>query len=74
MIYEYYYNRVKEAVLDTEGEVLTYNGKLASTYYFAISNGYTDDALTIFQEDRDYLVSVESPWVRIINLTLLYIR
>lgn len=60
--YEYYYNRVKEAVLDTEGEVLTYNGKLASTYYFAISNGYTDDALTIFQEDRDYLVSVESPW------------
>ena len=60
--YEYYYNRVKEAVLDTEGEVLTYNGKLASTYYFAISNGYTDDALTVFQEDRDYLVSVESPW------------
>ena len=52
--YEYYYNRVKEAVLDTEGEVLT--------YYFAISNGYTDDALTVFQEDRDYLVSVESPW------------
>ena len=60
--YEYYYNRVKEAVLDTEGEVFTYNGKLASTYYFAISNGYTDDALTVFQEDRDYLVSVESPW------------
>ena len=60
--YEYYYNRVKEAVLDTEGEVLTYNGKLASTYYFTISNGYTDDALTVFQEDRDYLVSVESPW------------
>ena len=60
--YEYYYNRVKEAVLDTAGEVLTYNGKLASTYYFAISNGYTDDALTVFQEDRDYLVSVESPW------------
>lgn len=60
--YEYYYNRVKEAVLDTEGEVLTYNGELASTYYFAISNGYTDDALTVFQEDRDYLVSVESPW------------
>ena len=58
----YYYNRVKEAVEATKGEVLTYNGAYASTYYFAISNGYTDDALTVFQEDKDYLVSVESPW------------
>ena len=58
----YYYNRVKEAVEATKGEVLTYNGTYASTYYFAISNGYTDDALTVFQEDKDYLVSVESPW------------
>ena len=60
--FDYYYNRVKEAVNSTKGEVLTYQGNLAITYYFAISNGYTDDALTVFQEDRDYLVSVESPW------------
>lgn len=60
--YEYYYNRVKKAVEDTSGEVLTYQGNLASTYYFAISNGYTDDALVVFQEDRDYLVSVDSSW------------
>lgn len=60
--FEYYYNRVKEAVDSTKGEILTYNDKVASTYYFAISNGYTDDALTVFNEDKDYLVSVESPW------------
>ena len=58
----YYYNRVKDAVLATEGEILTFNGNIASTYYFAISNGYTDDALTVFREDKDYLVSVASPW------------
>ena len=49
--YEYYYNRV-----------LNYQVNLDSTYYFAISNGYTDDALVVFQEDRDYLVSVDSSW------------
>ena len=60
--FEYYYNRVKTAVEATGGEILTYNGNIASTYYFAISNGYTDDALTVFNEDKDYLVSVESLW------------
>ena len=60
--FEYYYNRVKEAVESTKGEVLTYQGDLAVTYYFAISNGYTDDALTVFNENKSYLVSVESPW------------
>lgn len=60
--FNYYYERVKEAQESTEGEVLMYQGNLASTYYFAISNGYTDDALTVFNEDKDYLVSVSSPW------------
>ena len=60
--FDYYYQRVHDAVLSTEGEVLTYQGAFASTYYFAISNGYTDDALTVFHEDKDYLVSVESSW------------
>lgn len=60
--FDYYYNRVLEAVNKTKGEVLTYNGSLASTYYFAISNGYTDDAKVVFNENKDYLVSVESSW------------
>lgn len=60
--YEYYYNRVKEAVQETEGQVLNYDGKLAVTYYFAISNGYTESAQTVFHENRAYLIPVESSW------------
>lgn len=60
--FSYYYNRVKEAVLSTEGEVITYNNDIIPSYYFAISNGYTDSGLSVFNENRDYLVSVESPW------------
>jgi len=60
--YEHYYNRVKEAVLSTKGEVITYNDDIIISYYFAISNGYTDDAKTVFNEDRSYLVSVDSTW------------
>ncbi|MBE6154697.1 MAG: stage II sporulation protein D [Firmicutes bacterium] len=60
--FEYYYNRVKDAVLSTKGEVITYNDDIIISYYFAISNGYTDDAKTVFNEDRSYLVSVDSTW------------
>jgi len=60
--FDFYYNRVRKAVESTKGEVITYNDDLIISYYFAISNGYTDDAKTVFNEDRDYLVSVESGW------------
>ncbi len=60
--FDYYYNRIKQAVLDTKGEVVTYNDEVISAYYFAISNGYTDDAQVVFNESRAYLVSVDSSW------------
>ncbi len=60
--YNYYYNRVKEAVDSTKGEVLTYNDELIIAYYFAISNGYTDDGKTVFNDDKAYLMSVDSSW------------
>lgn len=60
--FEYYYNRVKEAVQETEGQVLNYDGKIAVTYYFAISNGYTESAQTVFNENKAYLIPVESSW------------
>ena len=31
-------------------------------YYFAISNGYTDDGATVFNDDKAYLKSVDSLW------------
>lgn len=60
--FEYYFNRVKEAVESTESEVLKYNDDVIIAYYFAISNGYTDDGKTVFNDDKSYLVSVESAW------------
>ncbi len=60
--FDYYYNRVKEAVDSTKGEVLTYNDELIIAYYFAISNGYTDDGKTVFNDDKAYLMSVDSSW------------
>jgi len=60
--FNYYYNRVLEAVNKTKGEVVTYNEKPITAYYFAISNGSTDDAKTVFKENKEYLVSVDSKW------------
>ncbi len=55
-----YYKKIKEAVLDTKGEVMTYNGEVIEAYYFAMSNGYTEKSSLVFSSDRDYLQSVES--------------
>lgn len=60
--FDKYYERIKEAVDSTRGEVLYYQDDLIITYYFAISNGYTDDAQVVFNESRDYLKGVESSW------------
>lgn len=55
-----YYEKVKKAVNDTEGLVLTYNDEVIESFYFAMSNGYTEDAAFVFSESREYLESVES--------------
>jgi len=60
--FDYYYNRVKSAVDATKGQVITYNDNLIIAYYFAISNGYTDNATNVFNENKSYLVSVDSKW------------
>lgn len=57
-----YWNKITEAVQDTEGQVLKYNGKLVmEPYYFAVSSGKTDDAKEVFGNSEPYLKSVASP-------------
>lgn len=60
--YDYYYNKIKEAVEATKDLVMTYDGEVISAYYFSMSNGYTEDVESVFGESKDYLVSVASPW------------
>ena len=56
-----YYEKIKKAVNDTKGEVITYNNKIIPAYYFAMSNGYTENSELVFNEEKDYLKSVPSP-------------
>lgn len=56
-----YWNKVTDAVNQTSGQILTYDGKLVmSPYYFAISSGKTESAAEVFANDIPYLRSVNS--------------
>lgn len=57
-----YYDKVKEAVESTKGEVMVNSGNVICAFYFAMSNGYTEDSALVFGEARDYITSVESTW------------
>ena len=36
-----------------------YNDEIVEAYYFALSNGYTENSKLVFNENKDYLQSVE---------------
>jgi len=55
------WERIRKAVLDTKGQVLTYDGKvLEYPQFFATSSGKTEDAKDVFSVDVPYLKSEES--------------
>lgn len=57
--YRNYYNKILFDVKETEGKVISRNNKILKTYYFSMSNGYTENSLSVFKEDT--FTSVESP-------------
>lgn len=55
------WNKIKNAVLDTKGQVITYeNSILEYPQFFATSSGKTEDAKDVFSIDVPYLKSEES--------------
>jgi len=59
---EKYWNKIKAAVLGTEGQVLIYNNSLVmEPYYFATSSGKTENSEDVFSNSIPYLRSVASP-------------
>ena len=56
------YNKIKEAVEETQNEIMTYNDKVIIAFYFSISNGYTENCEDVFSQKLDYLKSVDSHW------------
>ena len=60
--FENNYNKIKNAVMETKNEHMTYNDKTIISFYFSISNGYTENCENVFSQKLDYLVSVDSSW------------
>lgn len=52
------------AAQETSGEVVTYNGALAKTFYFSTSGGRTEDVQNVFygSQPLPYLTSVKDPY------------
>lgn len=55
-------NKIKEAVLETKGQYLSYNNKVAEALFFSTSPGITENSEEIFVSKEPYLRSVSSKW------------
>ena len=60
--YNTYYNKVRSAVIDTNGIVIKYNSGLIDALYHSTSNGYTEDASNVWKNSVPYLKSVSSEY------------
>lgn len=54
--------KLREAVMATKGEVLTYQEAPILPAFFSTSNGYTENSEDYWENELPYLRSVESPW------------
>lgn len=60
--YEKNINKLKQAIKETEGQYLTYNGEIIEAFFFSTSSGNTENCKDVFGKDLPYLVSVSSSW------------
>ena len=56
-----YLEKLRQAVTETDGQVLTYDGQLIAATYFSCSGGKTESAQAVWGGEIPYLVSVDSP-------------
>lgn len=56
------YVKVKKAIDETRGQILTYNDKAILPLYFSTSSGKTENSEDVFSTKYPYLVSVDSPY------------
>ena len=60
-----YYEKIKkyqEAVNETNGEYLTYDDKIITSFFFSTSPGFTENSEDVFVQALPYLRSVDSSW------------
>ena len=56
------YPKIKQAVNDTKGQIITYNGEPIVPLYFSTSSGKTENSEEVFSTEYPYLRSVDSPY------------
>lgn len=56
------YPKIKQAVDDTKGHILTYDNKAILPLYFSTSSGKTENSEEVFSAQYPYLKSVSSPY------------
>ena len=57
-----YYNKIKNAVENTNGEYLSYNGNYIEALYHSTNNGKTESSFDVFGNYYPYLISVSSEY------------
>ncbi len=55
-----HYDKIKQAVYDTKGEIITFNDEPIIALFHSTSGGKTEDNVNVFGSDLPYLKSVES--------------
>jgi stage II sporulation protein D len=54
--------KVRQAVEETDGQILTYDGEPIEATFFSTSNGFTENSEDYWSNNIPYLRSVKSPW------------
>jgi stage II sporulation protein D len=62
MEYDRKISRINQAINETTGKVLTYEGRPINATFFSTSNGYTENSEDYWSAEIPYLRSVFSPW------------
>jgi len=60
--FDFYYNKIQKAVLETDGMTVRYQGDYIEAIYHSTSNGKTEDAVHVWGNSVPYLTSVNSVW------------
>jgi stage II sporulation protein D len=60
--YNWKIKKITDAVRQTAGQILTYNGDPITATFFSTSNGYTENSEDYWSNSFPYLRSVKSPW------------
>ena len=60
--YDWKMKKITEAVQETSGQILTYEGDPITATFFSTSNGYTENSEDYWKAAYPYLKSVSSPW------------